>query len=86
MSAAKVLDLIQEHDVEFVDFRFVDMLGKQHHVTFPAHTIDESDVRGRQDVRRLVDLRLEGHQRVGHDPDARPGHRLPRSVQLASRS
>src|SRR5580693_3042251 len=43
MSAAKkVLDLIQEHDVEFVDLRFADMLGKHHHVTFPSHTIDES--------------------------------------------
>src|SRR6516225_5105974 len=42
MSAQKVLDLIQEHDVEFVDFRFADMLGKHHHVTFPAHAIDES--------------------------------------------
>ena len=37
----KVLDLIQEHEVEFVDFRFADMLGKHHHVTFPAHAIDE---------------------------------------------
>src|SRR5512139_3239289 len=42
MSVAKVLDLFQEHDVEFVDLRFVDMLGKQHHVTFPVHAIDES--------------------------------------------
>ena len=40
-AAQKVLDLIQEHEVEFVDFRFADMLGKQHHVTFPAHAIDE---------------------------------------------
>ena len=43
MSAAnQVLDLIQEHEVEFVDFRFADMLGVHHHVTFPAHAIDES--------------------------------------------
>src|ERR1700761_3218659 len=42
MSAKKVLDLIQEHDVEFVDLRFADMLGKHHHTTFPAHAIDES--------------------------------------------
>ena len=42
MSAHKVLDLIQEHEVEFVDFRFADMLGVHHHVTFPAHAIDES--------------------------------------------
>src|SRR5919112_954859 len=42
MSVAKVLELIQEHEVEFVDLRFADMLGKHHHVTFPAHAIDES--------------------------------------------
>jgi glutamine synthetase len=42
MSAANVEKLIKEHQVEFVDFRFADMLGKQHHVTFPAHAIDAS--------------------------------------------
>src|ERR1700712_983181 len=42
MSAAKVQKLIQEHDVEFVDLRFADMLGKQHHVTFPAHAADDA--------------------------------------------
>ena len=42
MNAQKVLDLIQEHDVEFVDLRFADMLGVHHHVSFPAHQIDES--------------------------------------------
>ena len=41
-SAQHVLDLIQEHEVEFVDLRFADMLGVHHHVTFPAHAIDES--------------------------------------------
>src|SRR5471032_1078048 len=42
MSAANVEKLIKEHQVEFVDFRFADMLGKQHHVTSPAHAIDAS--------------------------------------------
>ncbi len=41
------------------------------------------DVRGRQDVRRLLDHRLEGHQRVGHGAAARSGYRPPRSVQRA---
>jgi glutamine synthetase len=40
MSADKVFDLIKKHNVEFVDLRFADMLGKQHHVTFPAHAVD----------------------------------------------
>ena len=40
MPADLVLDAIEQHKVEFVDLRFADMLGKQHHVTFPAHAID----------------------------------------------
>jgi glutamine synthetase len=40
MSADKIFDLIKKHNVEFVDLRFADMLGKQHHVTFPAHAVD----------------------------------------------
>ena len=42
MSAADVEKLIKEHKVHFVDLRFADMLGKQHHVTFPAHAVDAS--------------------------------------------
>ena len=36
-----VLKMIQENDVKFVDFRFCDTRGKEQHVTFPAHSIDE---------------------------------------------
>ncbi|MGN6520834.1 MAG: type I glutamate--ammonia ligase [Dokdonella sp.] len=42
MPAQNVLKMIKDHEVEFVDLRFADMLGKQHHVTFPAHSVDES--------------------------------------------
>ena len=42
MAAKDVFDLIKEHKVEFVDLRFADMLGKQHHVTFPSHAVDAS--------------------------------------------
>ena len=42
MSASDVLKLIKENGVEFIDLRFADMLGKQHHITFPAHSVDES--------------------------------------------
>ena len=42
MSVANVLKLISDHAVEFVDLRFVDMLGTQHHVTFPAQSVDEA--------------------------------------------
>ena len=42
MAAEKAFDLIKKNKVEFVDFRFADMLGKQHHVTFPVHAIEAS--------------------------------------------
>ena len=41
MSVDNVLKLIQENDIKFVDFRFCDTRGKEQHVTFPAHSIDE---------------------------------------------
>ncbi len=41
-------------------------------------------VRGRQDVRRLLDQRLEGHQRVRHGAAARSEHRVPGSVHRRS--
>lgn len=42
MSAAeKVLKAIRDQEVQFVDLRFADMRGVQHHVSFPAHAIDE---------------------------------------------
>src|SRR5437763_8477599 len=42
MAAANVSKLIKDNNVEFVDLRFADMLGKQHHVTFPARAVDET--------------------------------------------
>jgi glutamine synthetase len=38
---SKVLDIIKENEVKFVDFRFTDTRGKEQHLTVPAHTIDE---------------------------------------------
>lgn len=40
MSVQKVLDLIKENGVEFVDFRFVDIAGRAHHITLPAPHVD----------------------------------------------
>ena len=40
--ADTVAKLIKDHAVEFVDLRFADMLGKQHHITFPARVADDS--------------------------------------------
>ncbi len=38
---SKVLDMIKEHEVSFVDFRFTDTHGKEQHVSVPSHTVDE---------------------------------------------
>ncbi|HLF58057.1 MAG TPA: type I glutamate--ammonia ligase [Alphaproteobacteria bacterium] len=39
--AKKVLEMIKEHDVKFVDFRFTDPRGKWQHTTQPVHTVTE---------------------------------------------
>ncbi len=38
----KVLDLIKEHDVKYVDFRFTDPRGKWHHLAHHVRTVDET--------------------------------------------
>lgn len=40
MSSSQVLSLIKKHAIRFVDLRFVDTVGKEHHVSVPAHTVD----------------------------------------------
>ncbi len=42
MAVENVLKMIKDHEIEFVDLRFADMRGLQHHVTFPAKAIDAS--------------------------------------------
>ena len=41
MSAADVLNKIKEYGVKFVDFRFTDTIGKEQHVSVPAHCLEE---------------------------------------------
>lgn len=36
-----VKDLMNEHDVEFIDLRFTDVRGKEHHITIPHHAADD---------------------------------------------
>ena len=36
----KVLKLMKDENVKFVDFRFTDTIGKEQHVSVPAHTVD----------------------------------------------
>ena len=39
----KVFEMIEEQNIKFIDFRFTDTLGKEQHVSVPAHSIDELD-------------------------------------------
>jgi len=41
MDMKKILSTIESEDVKYVDFRIVDLLGRQHHVTVPAYAVDE---------------------------------------------
>ncbi len=41
MSPKDVVKIIKEQDVKFVDFRFTDIRGKEHHVGVPARVVDE---------------------------------------------
>ncbi len=42
MSIGNVLDLIKEHEARYIDLRFIDMVGKDHHITLPTHCVDEN--------------------------------------------
>lgn len=41
MSVQNVLKLIQEKNIEWVDFRFVDLSGRAHHISLPASEVEE---------------------------------------------
>ena len=42
MSLENVEKLIRDHKVEFIDLRFADMRGVQHHVTYPVSIVDDA--------------------------------------------
>jgi glutamine synthetase len=41
MDVKRVFEIITTEKIEYVDFRIVDVLGRQHHVTIPAYAVDE---------------------------------------------
>jgi glutamine synthetase len=41
MAVENVLELIKDKNVEFVDFRFISLLGQAHHITLPASEVDD---------------------------------------------
>ncbi|MGD9582746.1 MAG: type I glutamate--ammonia ligase [Lysobacterales bacterium] len=42
MSVENVLKQIKDHEIDFIDLRFADLRGVQHHVSFPADGVDAS--------------------------------------------
>lgn len=41
MSVENILQTMKDEEVLFVDFRFTDSRGKEQHVSYPAHSVDE---------------------------------------------
>jgi glutamine synthetase len=41
MTPQDVMKIVQENEVKFVDFRFTDTKGKEHHVGVPVSAFDE---------------------------------------------
>ena len=41
-SNMEIKRLINENQVEFVDLRFTDLRGKEHHVTIPENKVDDN--------------------------------------------
>jgi glutamine synthetase len=61
----ELLKYIKDEGVEIVDVRFVDLPGIEQHFTVPVSSFDETSSRTGW-LRRLLDPRLPGDQRVGH--------------------
>jgi len=79
MSSRDVLHLIKEKEVKWADLRFTDTRGKEQHVSIPARYItDEFFVDARCST--APPSRVEGDQRVRHDPAARCLDRCARSI------
>jgi len=41
MPLASIQSLIQQHHIEFIDLRFTDVRGEQHHMTYPVSIVDD---------------------------------------------
>ena len=54
----KVMDMIKEHDVKYVDFRFTDPRGKWQHLAHHVRTISEELPQRLQDAKEAVDREL----------------------------
>ena len=82
-NADEVLKFIKDEDVKFVDVRFCDLPGVMQHFNVPGASRRRGLLHRRPDVRRLVDPRLPGDPRVGHE--AHPGRRRPPTSTRSAR-
>ena len=76
----EVLDLAAAEGAEFVDIRFTDVPGLQHHFTMPPARTGGRHLRGGTRLRRIFDPGLSDHRFVGHAAHPRPRNRAYRSV------
>ena len=83
-NADEVLTFIKDEDVKFVDVRFCDLPGVMQHFNVPGRVARRGVLHRRPDVRRLLDPRLPGDPRVGHEADPGP-RRPPTSTRSAPR-
>ena len=79
MAAADVIKMIKDNEVKFVDLRFTDTRGKEHHVTIPAyafgidkfedgHSFDGSSIAGCEGIQASDMLLVPDHETAKLDP------------------
>ena len=79
MAAADVLKMIKDNEIKFVDLRFSDTRGKEHHVTIPAHafgidkfedghSFDGSSIAGWKGIQSSDMLLIPDHETANLDP------------------
>ncbi len=66
----KTHSLLQEHNARWVDLRFTDTLGKEHHV-LPAEAMQADAFEDGKMFDGLSIRRLEGHRSLRHGAAAR---------------
>ena len=63
----KLLDLIKSSNARWVDFRFTDTRGKEQHISFPAHSVDEEVMEDGKMFNSFIYCRLERYRGIRYD-------------------
>ena len=72
-----VMNLIQENNIQMVDFKMVDINGQYRHVTIPAKNFNEDVMRDGRSGRRCPpppSVRRRAPRSGRRSPPPRPGH------------